>query len=256
MTTIVRAPAARTAMDRPPMDPARRTAFLVGALFLTTYLASIPPKIALYTPFTAHADYIVGAGDDTRLLWGAFLEMILIIANIGSAVALFRVVRRRHENLALAFVTARVMESAFIAVGILSVLSLVTLRHDFGGATGADATALATVGDALVALHGWTFSLGPGFVVGVGNGMILGYLMFRTGLVPRGLAVLGMIAGPLLVASGTAVLFGVIEPDSAPLLIASVPEFFWELLFGLYLVFKGFKPAPILTEADQPGSRA
>ena len=231
------------------MDPMRKTALLGGVLFLITYLTSIPPKIALYTPFTSQPDYIVGAGADTRVLWGAFLEMLLIIANVGSAVVLFRVLKRQNEGLALAFVAARIMESAFIAVGILSVLSLVSLRQDLGGATGADATALATVGDALVVLHGWTFSLGPGFVVGVGNGLILGYLMYRSGLVPRSMAVLGLVGGTFICASGAAVLFDVIQPDSAPLLLASVPEFFWELAFGIYLVVKGFKPSPITVAA-------
>jgi Domain of unknown function (DUF4386) len=227
------------------MDPMRKTALLAGVWFLITYIASIPPKIVLYTPL--NDGYIVGAGADTRVLWGAFLELILIIANVGTAVVLFRVLKRQNQSLALAFVAARIIESAFILVGILSVLSIVSLRHDFGGAAGADATALQTVGQALVVLHEWTFSLGPGFVVGVGNGIILGYLMYRSGLVPRGMAVLGLIGGPLICASGVAVLFDVIQPDSAPLLIASIPEFFWELSLGVYLVVKGFKPSAITT---------
>ena len=220
---------------------------LAGLLFLITYLTSIPPKVALYTPLDA--DYIVGAGADTQVLWGAFLEVTLIIANVGTAVVLFRVLKRQNERLALAFVAARIMESVFIAVGILSVLSIVSLRHDFGGASGADATALGTVGQALVVLHDWTFSLGPGFVVGVGNGIILGYLMYRSGLVPRGMAVLGLIGGSLICASGAAVMFDIIQPDSAPLLLASVPEFFWELSLGIYLVVKGFKPSAITAGA-------
>ena len=244
MTTTVRSAAVPgVAGKRAPMDPMRKTALLAGVWFLITYLASIPPKIFLYTPL--NADYIVGAGDDTRVLWGAFLELILIIANVATAVVLFRVLKRQSEVLALAFVGARIMESVLIAVGILSVLSIVGLRHDFGGASGVDATALETVGQALLVLHDWTFSLGPGFVVGVGNGIILGYLMYRSGLVPRSMAVLGLIAGPLLCASGIAVLFDVIQPDSVPLVLASVPEFFWELSLGIYLVVKGFKPSPI-----------
>src|SRR5207302_3338727 len=125
---------------------------------------------------------------------------------------------------------------AFIAVGVLSLLSVVTLRQK---AAGADAGALVAVGKALVALHDWTFLLGPGFVVGVGNGLLLGYLMYRSGLVPRPMAVLGLVGGPLIIASGTAVLFGGIQAGGAAQTIATVPEFLWELFLGIYLTVKG-----------------
>jgi Domain of unknown function (DUF4386) len=112
---------------------------------------------------------------------------------------------------------------------------------------GADPATLDTVGRALVALHDWTFYLGPGFVVGVGNGLILGYLMDRSGLVPRRMAVLGLIGGPLVCASGIAIVLDVIEGGSAAQTIATIPEFLWELLLGIYLTAKGVKPSPILS---------
>jgi hypothetical protein len=121
---------------------------------------------------------------------------------------LFPILRRQNEILALGYVTARVIECVFIAVGLLSLLTVVTLRQE---AAGADAASLVAVGESLVALHDWTFRLGPGFFVGVGNGLILGYLMCTSALVPRGMAVLGLIGGPLIIASGVGVLFGVIE---------------------------------------------
>jgi hypothetical protein len=178
--------------------------------------------------------------------------MLLILANIGTAVALYPVLRRRFPVLSLSFVTARVMESVFIAVGILAVVTLVTLRQDYSGAAGADASALAAVGHALVTLQEWTFNLGPAFVVGVGNGIILGYMMYRTGLVPRAMALLGLIGGALIVASGTAVIFGVIEAGSTAQNLASIPEFFWELSFGIYLIVKGFKPSAITADMVDP----
>ena len=227
------------------MDPLRKTALVVGVLFVITYVTSIAAKFAFYPPLFEPAGYVTGAGADTRVLWGAVSEMLLIIANIGTAVALLPVLRRQHEGLALGYVTARVMESVFIAVGILSVLTIVTLRQDLSGVEGADAAALSTVGHALVALQEWTFQLGPGFVVGVGNGLILGYLMYRSGLVPRGMAWLGLVGGPLICLSGTAVMLGVIEPGSTWVSVASVPEFFWELSLGIYLIAKGFKPSRI-----------
>ncbi len=243
MTTTARTPA-NPLSTRAPMDPLRRTAYVVGVLFVITYITSIAAKFAFYPPFLDNADYIVSGGEDTRVLWGAFFEMMLIIANIGTAVALYPVLKRRFPALSLGFVTARVMESVFIGVGVLAVLTLVTMRQDFSGT---DTAALAPVGHALVALQEWTFNLGPAFVVGVGNGLILGYMMYKTGLVPRGMAMLGLIGGPLIVLSGTAVLFGLIDAGSTAQTLASMPEFFWELSFGIYLIVKGFKPSPMTT---------
>jgi hypothetical protein len=219
-------------------------------LFVITFVVSIPAALALYTVLLDHPNYIVGAGADTRLALGALLEMILIVANIGTAVVLFPVLKRQDERLALGYVTARVMESVFIAVGILSVLAVVTLRQDVG-ATGAGS--LVITGRSLVAIHDWTFLLGPGWVVGVGNGLLLGYLMYRSGLVPRGMAMLGLIGGPLIILSGTLVMFDVIEPGSGAQVVATVPEFFWELSFGIYLMVKGFKPSPITAGLESPG---
>src|SRR5439155_11597267 len=165
-------------------------------------------------------------------------------------VALFPILKRQSESLALGYVTARLMESAFIAIGIISLLAVVTLRRDVGG--GAGAGSLVMVGRALVAIHDWTFLLGPGWVVGVGNGLILGYLMYRSGLVPRRMAILGLIGGPLIIASGTGVLFNLFEAGSAPQGIATVPEFVWELSLGIYLIVKGFKPSPVLSGSTGP----
>ena len=226
------------------MDPLRRTAAIVGWLFVLTYVTSIASKFALYPPLFEDG-YITGPGEDTRVLWGALSEGVLIVANIGTAVALFSVLRRQHENLALGFVAARIMESVFIGVGILSVLTVVTLRQDFAGASDADSAALTTVGEAFLTLQEWTFYLGPGIVVGVGNGLILGYLMYRTGLVPRPMAVLGLVGGTFLCLSGAAAVLGVIEPGSTWQNVATIPEFFWELSLGVYLIVKGFKPSPV-----------
>jgi hypothetical protein len=123
----------------------------------------------------------------------------------------------------------------------------VTLRQE---AAGADADSLLAIGQSLVAVHDWTFLLGPGFVVGVGNGLLLGYLMYRSGLVPRGMAVLGLVGGPLVCASGIAVLFGVIEQGSAWQFIATIPEIAWEASLGIYLIAKGFKASsPVLDDS-------
>jgi hypothetical protein len=235
------------------MNPLRRTAFVAGLLFIITFVVSIPAALVLYTPMLDHPNYIVGAGADSRIALGALLEMILIVANIGTAVVLFPILKRQNESLALGYVTARVMESAFIAVGILSLLAVVTLRQDAGAAGG---DSLVMDGRSLVAIHDWTFLLGPGWVVGLGNGLLLGYLMYRSGLVPRGMAMLGLIGGPLIIASGTGVLFDVFESGSGPQVIATVPEFLWELSLGIYLIVKGFKPSAITAGLASPGPAA
>jgi hypothetical protein len=189
--------------------------------------------------------YIISAGADMGVKVGALLEVILVVANIGTAVVLYPLIKRQNHIIALGYVTARVMEGAVIAVGILSLLSVVTLRQDFAGAAGADAAALVTVGSGLVAFHDWTFLLGPGFLAPLGNGILLGSVMYRSGLVPRGMAILGLIGGPLLIVAFVAVLFGVFEQVSLPAAIATIPEFLWELSLGIYLVVKGCLPAPI-----------
>jgi hypothetical protein len=230
-------------IHRPAERSQRRIALIAGVLFVITFVTSIP-ALLLYHPVLHDMGYITGAGGDARVLLGAFLELLLIVANIGSAVVLFPILKRQHEGLALGFVTARVVESAFIAVGILSLLTIVTLRQDLAG-TGSDPATLTTVGRSLVAIKDWTFLLGPGFVVGIGNGLILGYLMYRSGLVPRRMAMLGLIGGPLICASGIAVLFGAIEQGGAAQSVATIPEFVWELSLGIYLIVKGFKSSPI-----------
>ena len=228
------------------MDSTRRTALVAGVLFIITFVAGIGGAL-VYGPVLSDPRYIVGAGADTQVFLGAFLELVLIIANIGTAVVLFPILKRQNEAGALGYVTARIVESTFILIGILSVLTIVTLRQ----AAGADAGSLVTVGKSLVAIHNWTFLLGPGFVVGIGNGLLLGYLMYRSGLVPRQMTLFGLVGGPLLCASGIAVLFGVIPQFNVWQGIATIPEIIWEAFLALYLTFHGFKAAAIVNELDR-----
>jgi hypothetical protein len=228
------------------MDSARKTALAVGVLFILTFITSIAGVIA-YGPVLSDPNYITGAGADTGVFLGAFLELLLIITNIGCAVVLFPMLKRQNEGLALGYVAARLVECTFILVGLLSVLAVVTLRQQ---ATSAEAGTLVTVGKSLIAIHDWTFLLGPGFADGIGTGLILGYLMYRSGLVSRRMALFGVVGGPLLAASGIAVLLGVI-PQFSPLQgLATVPEIIWEAFLGLWLTFKGFKPSAVAALAS------
>jgi hypothetical protein len=216
-----------------------------GVLYLITFVTSIP-ALLLYEPALRHpVAYIAGAGHDKQILLGALLELLLIIANIGTAVVIVPIVRRLNEELAIGYVTARLVECTFILVGILCMLGLVTLRNQVAGASE------GTVAYTLAALKDWTFLLGPGWVVGWGNGLILGYLMYRSGLVPRRATWLGLVGGPLIIASGTAVMFTGNDPSSALRSLqglATIPEFLWELFLGIYCMVRGFRrDAPILS---------
>ena len=182
------------------MSSSRKTALVAGVFFAITFLASIP-ALLLYDPVLNDTNYIVSAGADTRVSLGAFLEVITAIANIGTAVTLFPILKRQNEGVALGYVASRVLESTVIVVGLISLLSVVTLRQDVGGAGAADSGSLVIAGQSLVAFHDWTFLLGPAFCAGFGNGLLLGYLMYTSGLVPRRMALLGLIGGPLAFAT-------------------------------------------------------
>jgi hypothetical protein len=229
----------RNATTGPAETPSRRLARITGLLWIATFVTSIP-AVLLYDPLLHDPNFILGSGGDTRIYVGATLELLLIIANIGTAVVPFALFKRYNERLAVGFVTARVVESCFIAVGIVGVLAYMTLRQDPAGMS--DGT-LVGLGRSLVAVHDATFLLGPGFVVGVGNGLILGYLMYTSGLLPRRLALFGLVGGPLLCLSGIAIILGAFDAGSATQAIATVPEIIWEASIGLYLTFKGFSTA-------------
>ena len=176
------------------------------------------------------------------MLWGGVLELIVALAGIGTAVALFPVVRRYNEGVALGFVGTRVVEGGMIFVGVVSLFSVVTLRQDRGTAAGADAAALVTIGQALVAIYNWTFLLGQTLMPAM-NALLLGSLLYRSRLVPRVLPVLGLIGAPLLIASVLTTLFGLKETVSVWSALATLPIAVWEFSLGLWLVVKGFNAA-------------
>src|ERR687892_1016011 len=188
----------------------QKRARVFGVLYLVTFVTSIPALLLFQPVLDDPAGYIAGAGHDNQILFAALLELLLIIANIGTAVVIFPIVRRQNEELALGYVTARLFECTFILVGILSVLGIITLRNQIAGA------AEGTTAYTLAAIKDWTFLLGPGWVVGWGNGLILGYLMYRSELVPRQAAWLGLIGGPLPLVTGGAHLFTGRDPRDPP----------------------------------------
>jgi hypothetical protein len=231
-----------SAVERERQKDAQLLGRLTGLFFLLTYATSIPPVLTLYVPALSDPAFVLGGVFDAGVTWGAILELLLIVTNIATAITLYPVLKRRFPVLSLGYVAARLMESAFIAMGIVAVLALNTLRMQAGDA---DPAALTVVGQALVAIHDWTFKMGPGVVVGVGNGMILGYMMWKTRLVPRFLSILGLIGGPALLAASTGVMFGYFEIGSTVQGIGVAPEFLWELLLGVRLLARGFNPSAL-----------
>jgi hypothetical protein len=227
----------------------RKIALVTGVLFVITFITSIPAQLLLYHPLLSDpAKYILGTGADPAVSLGALLEVILAVAGVGTAVVLYPVVKRQNEAVALGYVTSRVLESGMILVGIVSLLSVLTLRQGVEATAGAETASLVIAARSLVAVHDWTFLLGPGTFAGFGNGILLGYLMYTSGLVPRRLTLLGLVGGPLVIAAMVCVLFGVFKAGSTWQAIATIPEFIWELSLGIYLIVKGFKPSPITFE--------
>ena len=221
----------------------QRTARIFGVLFIITFLTSIPAAFLFQPVLNDPAGYLAGDGQDNLIRLGAFLEFLLIIANVGTAVVLYPIARRQSETLAIGYVAARIIECVFIAAGIIFVLGLLSLRHDSPGA--------ADLAVSLAALKDWTALLGPGLVVPFGNGLLLGYLMYTSGLVPRRMTWLGLIGGPLLLVGNLGVLFDFWEETGAVGLLV-VPEFLWELLLGIYAAIWGFRrAAPILAAREQ-----
>jgi hypothetical protein len=218
---------------------------IFGVLFLLTFVTSIGALLLFQPVLDDPAGYVANGGSDSRIFFGALLELLLIITGIGTAVVIYPIVRRQNHVLALGYVTARIVECTFILAGILAVLSIVTLsQQNAGGDEGAIAYTLAAFKD-------WTFILGPGFIVGWGNGLILGYLMYASGLMPRSLTWLGLVGGPLIIISGVATMFDGGNPHEWYQGIATIPEALWELSLGIYALIWGFRRVPIVDDYDR-----
>ena len=241
MTTTMRATATKPA----GMTSLRKTAMVAGIFYLITFISI--PTLALYGPVKNHRDWILTSGSHTAVLVGCLLEVIVALAGIGTAVTLYPVVKRQNEGVALGFVTSRLLEAAMIFTGVLSLLSLVTLRHDLGGAAGANAAALVTTGASHVAVYNWTMLLGQTLMPCI-NALLLGTLMYRSRLVPRIIPIVGLIGAPLLIAGVIVTLSAGTGHISAFQAIATLPVAAWEFSLGVWLVVKGFRPSPITAE--------
>jgi hypothetical protein len=219
---------------------AQRLGRLAGIWFLITFVTSIPAAL-LYDPLLNDADYILGSGAVTRIQIGALLEIGLVISCIATALLFYPVLKRQSEVLSLGYVASRITESALIATGIVSVLAVLTLRDDLSST----AVGLATTGRALVAVHDATFLLGPAFCAGFGNGLLLGWMLYRSGLVPPRWALVGVIGGPIAFLGAILVLFDAFDNTSTAKLLFTLPEIVWELFVGIYFTFRGYRSEPL-----------
>jgi hypothetical protein len=217
------------------MTSLRKYSLAAGLFYLLTFVSI--PTLALYRSVRA-PNFVAGPGPDTPVILGALLEMIVALAGIGTAVALYPIVKRQGEARAVGFVASRILEAATIYAGIVSLMSLVTLRR-----AGAGAGALF-VGQGLAAQYQWTFFFSQSLIPAV-NGVLLGSLLYQSRLVPRWLPVLAFIGAVLLVGSWFAILAGFISAVSPAAAVAALPIAGWEFSLGVYLTFWGFKASPI-----------
>lgn len=220
---------------RGPMSSLRKTSLVAGSLYLLTFVSI--PTLALYRSIH-EPNYIIGAGTDTAVTIGGLLEIIVALAGIGTALVLYPVLRKQNESLALGLVASRVLEAATMFVGVAFLLSVVTLRQ-----TGAGADALPA-SHALVVLYDRIFVLGQGFIPGI-NDLLLGFLLYKSRLVPRGLSLIGIVGAVPLVAGYLAVMFGMIDRISPLAGLSAIMVALFEFSLGIYLVVKGFRPSGI-----------
>lgn len=229
----------------------RRTGRIFGWFFIATFVFSIPARLLFVTGLDStwsNMSYTPGAVSKSALSLGATFEFLLIVANVATAVVIYPLVKRWSATLGLGYVTARVLESVFIAGGLVAIIAVAGVDDSWLTATGVTATALETQGNALVSLYEWGFQFGPGLVVGFGNGLILGYIMYRSGLVPRRMTYFGLIGGPLLIISAVLIVFGAFENGSTASSLLALPEIVWESFLCVYCAIKGFKAVSVPAE--------
>jgi hypothetical protein len=234
------------------MTSFRKTALAGGLLYLITFIGSIPAAL-LVGPVLDNPSYVTSAGADQQVAFGLVLELVNVFGCIGCAVALFSVVRRVHEGLAIGYVTTRLFEAATITMGVLSLLAVISLRQQ-GAATG-DAETLVPVAGALVEFRNWAMTIGPNMAAF--NALMLGTALYRARLVPRGIPALGIIGAPILISYVIANILGLTGPGTLFQGIAVLPFFVWELVLGLWLTFKGFsKSSPLAIEEQARDTNA
>ena len=223
-----------TSTAKSPMTATRKAALASGLFYIGTFVFSIP-ALGLYKGVLDDPKFVLGSGSPHGVLWGGLIEALTGLMGIGTAVALYPVIKRYGPGRAVGFVASRTLEAAMILAGVLAVLSVYTLRQQ-----GGDAVSLTTTANALVAFKDWTFLLGPGVMPAI-NALCFATIMYRSGLVPRWIPTVGLIGAPVLLASSTATLFGAVDQVSTAAMLMALPIATWEFSVGVYMTVKGFR---------------
>lgn len=221
------------------MQANKWTAKSVGVFYIVAAVASMLGGLVFYKPILGPEYLTAGATHQHEVVLGALMELITVAAMVGTAVGLFPLLRKQSESIALGYLCLRFMECVLITVGILSVLSLLTLSQEFVAAAAPVAATYQAVGTALLAVHTWTFMLGPNFMLGL-NTFLYSYLFYKSGLVPRSIAVLGLIGATLIFVAALLELFGVFPQLSVWGALLAIPVFAYEMVLAVWLILKGF----------------
>ena len=220
------------------MKTHRITAIIAGILFLIAAVASIVGLI-LYKPILNDAQFIVyDNANKTQILWGAFFEIITAFAVIGITSTLFIILKEINLSMAIATVCFRLLEATIIIIGIICLLTIITLNQEFGKEVNPNTCSYIMASKSLLAFHNWTFLFGPNIALGPST-FITGYLLYKAKLVPRIIAILGLIGGPLIFLSAFFVMFGFYDQISALGIVVALPVFFYEMSLAFWLIFKG-----------------
>ncbi|HEX4490269.1 MAG TPA: DUF4386 domain-containing protein [Acidimicrobiia bacterium] len=212
----------------------RKLALAAGVLYLVTFVASIP-TLGLKAPLVNHPEWILGHGSDTGVILACLMDFVCALAGVGTAIALFPVVRRLRPTAAIGFLASRTIEGVILVVGAISLLSIVTLRG-----SGGDTASMMTASRSLLAAHHWAFLFGPGTMPAI-NALFLATVMYRFRLAPRFIPLMGIVGAPLLLTSGLVTMFGGWSQSSSTALVFALPIAAWEFSIGVYMTVKGFK---------------
>ncbi|SDE67834.1 protein of unknown function [Paenibacillus sp. UNCCL117] len=222
------------------MDFSTKTASrLTGVLFIMAAIAAIVGVI-LYKPLLNDSEYLIqGAAHANQVVLGAIMELILVVSAVGTATVMFPLLKKYHRTIAIWHVCFRFMEAVVITIGIISVLSLLTLSQNYAAAGAPDIASYQVSGILLKATHDWTFMLGPNFFLGI-NTMMYSYIFFKFKLVPRFIPVLGMTGSVLILLAALLEMFGVIDQVSMWGGILALPIFANEMILAVWLIARGF----------------
>ena len=211
---------------------------IIGFFYIVAAVSAVIAVI-FYQPVLSDQWYLaVENGFETKILLGVLNDLLLVVSAVGTAVMLFPYIRKWNEHLALGYLCFRFMEAVFIAIGLVSILGLVSLSIQFesGSLTKENAQG---AGFLLQAFHRWTFMLGPNLMLGI-NTFLYSYLLFKTGIIPQFLAIFGMVTAVLVFGAGLLDMFDIIEPVSTAKGILALPLGVYEMSLAVWLMVKGF----------------